>query len=40
MEEEINDYIFNDPIDTTVKVEEDPILGLLEQQPKLQGKKK
>ncbi len=39
MEEEINDYIFNDPIDTTVKVEEDPILGLLEQQPKLQGKK-
>jgi hypothetical protein len=39
MEEEINDYIFNDPIDATIKVVDDPILEILEQQPRLQGKK-
>jgi hypothetical protein len=39
MEEEINDYIFNDPVDTTIPVADDPLLSILEQQTNTQGKK-
>jgi hypothetical protein len=39
MEDEFNDYIFNDPIDTTIKAVDDNLLAILEQQPKLKGKK-
>jgi hypothetical protein len=39
MEEEINDYIFNDPVDVAIPVAADPLLSILEQQPNIQGKK-